>query len=114
MPGDFNDVLTGVGMRSGVIDRHSLINGAFSLHFRERGVSGKEIAVVCDESLRDPGSVRPAQAYNTDSATARRRRDGDDGVTGGEGYFRTEIRTVFENASPTLSVATPGTSATAR
>ena len=28
-------------------------------------------------------------------------------------YFRNEMRTVFENASPTLSVVTPGTSATA-
>ena len=28
-------------------------------------------------------------------------------------YFRNEMKTVFENASPTLSVVTPGTSATA-
>ena len=30
------------------------------------------------------------------------------------GYLRAEMYTVFENASPMLSVATPGTSATAR
>ena len=30
-----------------------------------------------------------------------------------ECYFRNEMRTVFENASPTLSVVAPGTSATA-
>ena len=29
-------------------------------------------------------------------------------------YFRNEIRTVFENASPTLSVVTPGISATVK
>ena len=29
------------------------------------------------------------------------------------GYFRVEMRTVFEKASPTLSVVTPGISATA-
>ncbi len=32
----------------------------------------------------------------------------------GPAYFRNEMKTVLENASPTLSVVTPGTSATAR
>ena len=75
-----------------------------------------------DERLRDRERVRPAQAHDADAAAAGRRRDGDDGVGGGEhelrtgardklacvrgtpAYFRAEIMTVFENASPMLSV----------
>ena len=70
--------------------------------------------------------VWTADTDDTDAAAPRRCRNGNDRVGGGKhpasmiaktrirAHFRNEMWTVFENASPTLSVVTPGISATAR
>ena len=77
--------------------------------------------------------VRAADPDDPDASSPRRRRDGDDRVEGGKheravgrhglkavpcrrycDLLSYEMWTVFENASPTLSVVTPGTSAAAR
>ena len=103
---------------------------------RQRRVPRLELAVMPDKTRRDEARVRPAQPHDTNAAASRRRRDGDDGICSGEAhsgwrlvtsgwccqspvtshshYFRNEMSTVFENASPTLSVVTPAISATAR
>jgi hypothetical protein len=90
--------------------------------------------VVRDQRPRDRVRLGTAQADHADPAAAGWGCFGDDGIGGGkhgsektaesaEGaekrfisatdYLRAEIITVLENASPTLSVVAPGTSATA-
>src|SRR3954468_18978437 len=87
------------------------------------------------QSLRDRPGLRSAQAHDANAAASGRCRDSDDGVLRRKGhaarrsmrgaglaysptpargvYFLAEISTVFEKASPTLSVVAPGISATA-
>ena len=48
------------------------------------------------------------------TTTLRRATQGPGLLHGTRAYFRDEMKTVLEKASPTLSVVAPGTSATAR
>src|SRR5215212_8028687 len=73
-----------------------------------------------DQLQREGLRVGAAQSDDADAAASGWRGDRDDRVLGGKGhadrarcYLRAEIITVFENASPTLSVVAPGISATA-
>src|SRR6185312_2404595 len=104
----------------------------------ERGMPRLERSVTIDHTSRDCVRLGTAQAHDADPASSRRRRDRDDRIRDAEHgnsrgwglgawtqdsrfsqpaspepYLRSWINTVFENASPTLSVVTPGTSATA-
>src|SRR5207245_4087584 len=77
---------------------------------RERRVPRFERALVCNQSARHLVSVATAQTNHTNAAAPRRRRDGDDGVSGGKHALLAEIRTfdaetaeAAEKQRPTIS-----------
>ena len=73
---ELDDVLAGVGMRSGEVGRHDLV----AVRARERRVTRLQGSVELQQSARDVCGGRPADAHHADATAAGRRRNGDDGV----------------------------------
>src|SRR5436309_10802489 len=89
----------------------------------ERGAAGHQRNICAAQAAGNRIGLRSAETNDADAASSGRRGYGDDrvgcrkhpGLTARDSsrYLRNEMRTVLENASPMLSVVTPGTSATA-